>query len=82
MLTTHECGIAVPVGDSARLAAQIRVLRESPVRLESMGVKAREMAVSRYTSEHAVVEWLAFLEAIAPSTILPTQRTLSHVRYM
>lgn len=81
MLTTQGCGVAVPVGDSVRLAAQIRALRGSPARLESMGTKAREIAVSRYTSEHAVVDWLGFLEVVAPSAILPTQRTLSHVRY-
>jgi glycosyltransferase involved in cell wall biosynthesis len=81
MVITLGCGVAVSVGEGARLAAEIRGLRDSPQRLESMGAKAREVAVSRYTSEHAVAEWLAFLEAIAPSTIRSTQRTLSHARY-
>jgi colanic acid biosynthesis glycosyl transferase WcaI len=80
ILTAQDCGVAVAVGDSERLAREIRVLRDSPHRLECMGAKARELAVSRYTSEHAVAEWLAFLEAIAPSAILSTQRTLSHAR--
>lgn len=81
MVTTQGCGVAVAVGDCEKLAAEIRSLRDAPERLQSMGTKAREVAVSRYTSEHAVAEWLVFLEAIAPSAILSTQRTLSHARY-
>jgi glycosyltransferase involved in cell wall biosynthesis len=69
MVTAHGCGVAVAVGDSEKLAAEIRALRDSPARLASMGAKAREVAVSRYTSEHAVAEWLEFLEVIAPSAL-------------
>jgi colanic acid biosynthesis glycosyl transferase WcaI len=81
MVREEHCGIAVAVGDSERLAIELRSLRDDPARLESMGTKARELALARYTSEHAVTDWLAFLEAIAPSTVRCTPRTLSQARY-
>ena len=81
MVTAEDCGIAVPVGDSARLAAELVALRDSPQRLVSMGMKARELALSRYTSEHAVADWLAFVVAIAPSAIFSMPRTLSQATY-
>lgn len=67
MLREENCGITVAVGDSERLAAELRSLRDQPARLASMGAKARQLALTRYTSEHAVADWLAFLDAIAPS---------------
>ena len=81
LVTEWDCGIAVAVGDSARLAAELTALRDSPSRLQAMGVKARQLAVSRYTSEHAVADWLEFLEDIAPSSGRSTPRTLNHARY-
>ncbi|HVW70105.1 MAG TPA: glycosyltransferase family 4 protein, partial [Steroidobacteraceae bacterium] len=70
LVTSEGCGIAVAVGDSARLAAELVALRDSPERLQSMGMRARALAVSRYTTEHAVADWLGFLASIAPSAIL------------
>jgi glycosyltransferase involved in cell wall biosynthesis len=81
MLTSENCGVAVGVGDCARLAAELTALRDSPERLRSMGLKARELALSRYTSAHAVADWLEFLERIAPAAIVRTPRTLSQARY-
>lgn len=81
MVREHDCGIAVAVGDSERLAAELIALRDSPARVQVMGVKARGLALSRYTSEHAVADWLGFLEGIAPSAICRTERALSHARY-
>jgi glycosyltransferase involved in cell wall biosynthesis len=81
LVTERDCGIAVAVGDSARLAAELVALRDSPARLQAMGVKARQLAVSRYTSEHAVADWLEFLEDIAPSSVRSTPRTLNQARY-
>ncbi len=80
MVVAEDCGVAVPVGDCARLAAQLAALRDSPERLASMGIKARQLALSRYTSEHAVGDWVEFLEIVAPSAILRTARTLSQAR--
>ena len=65
MVTAAECGIAVSVGDSARLAAELTLLKDSPQRVATMGLRARELALSRYTSEHAVEDWARFLEVIA-----------------
>ncbi len=81
LVTERDCGIAVAVGDSARLAAELTALRDSPPRLQAMGVKARQLALSRYTSEHALADWLEFLEDIAPSSVRSTPRTLNQARY-
>ena len=81
MLREHDCGVTVAVGDSERLAAELRELCAVPARLESMGKNARELGMARYTSEHAVADWLAFLSVIAPSTVRSTHRTLSRARY-
>lgn len=81
MLRDHECGISVAVGDSERLAAELRELVTAPLRLVSMGRKARELGIARYTSEHAVADWLTFLAAIAPSAVRSTHRTLIQARY-
>ena len=81
LVTERDCGIAVAVGDSARLAAELTALRDSPSRLQAMGVKARQLALSRYTSEHALADWLEFLEGIAPSSVRSTPRTLNQARY-
>jgi len=70
MLTAEECGVAVDVGDSARLAAELLALCESPDRLHAMGNKARAVALLRYTSAHAASAWLAFLQEIAPATVV------------
>jgi len=34
--------------------------------IEAMGRRARDLALSRYTSEHAVSQWLAMLDAVVP----------------
>jgi glycosyltransferase involved in cell wall biosynthesis len=70
MVTSEGCGIAVAVGDCTGLAAELITLRDSPQRVASMGLKARELALSRYTSEHAVASWVGFLEVVAPGSTL------------
>jgi colanic acid biosynthesis glycosyl transferase WcaI len=81
MVSAHDCGIAVAVGDSERLATELRLLRDSPARLESMGLNARRLGLARYASEHAVADWVGFLSAIAPSAVACIQRTVSQARY-
>jgi colanic acid biosynthesis glycosyl transferase WcaI len=81
MLREHDCGVSFAPGDCEGLATELRLLAESRQRVDSMGVNARTLALARYTSEHAVVDWLAFLSAVAPSTVVCTQRTLSQARY-
>jgi colanic acid biosynthesis glycosyl transferase WcaI len=73
-----HCGIVVAVGDTEGLASELRALRDSPARIESMGARARELALARYTKEHAVADWLEFLDVIAPSVVRCIQRTLTH----
>ena len=81
MLRDQDCGAAVAPGDCEGLAAELRLLANSPERVESMGVNARALGLARYTSEHAVADWLAFLSAVAPSTVACSERTLSQARY-
>jgi colanic acid biosynthesis glycosyl transferase WcaI len=81
LVKTEGCGIAVAVGDSAQLAAELMALADSPSRVQAMGVKARELALCRYTSEHAVADWLEFLDVISPSAVRCTSRTLNQARY-
>jgi colanic acid biosynthesis glycosyl transferase WcaI len=77
LVCEQRCGIAVAVGDSEGLAAELRALRDDPARLESMGTRARELALARYTKEHAVANWLALLDVIAPSVVRRMERTLT-----
>jgi colanic acid biosynthesis glycosyl transferase WcaI len=78
LVRERQCGIAVGVGDSDGLAAELCALQADPARLESMGARARELALARYTKEHAVADWLALLDVIAPSVVRRMERTLSH----
>jgi colanic acid biosynthesis glycosyl transferase WcaI len=66
LIRESQCGIAVPVGQSARLASELRALRDDRPRLADMGRRARQLALSSYTSEHAVAHWLNMLRAVAP----------------
>ena len=75
LLRDHDCGIAVRTGDSAQLAAELRSLSDAPARVERMGVRARELALQRYTAEHAVAEWLEVLTDIAPASITRSLQT-------
>jgi glycosyltransferase involved in cell wall biosynthesis len=77
LIRKERCGIVVPVGDSEGLATHVRSLRDDPERLEAMGARARELALARYTKEHAVADWLALLDVIAPSVVRCMQRTLT-----
>jgi colanic acid biosynthesis glycosyl transferase WcaI len=69
LIRENDCGIAVGVGDGKRLAAELRALRDDPVRLASMGKRARDLALSRCRSENAVTDWLAFLNVVAPQVV-------------
>jgi colanic acid biosynthesis glycosyl transferase WcaI len=75
MVRQHNCGIAVAIGDHSGLASGLRALRDDTLRLDTMARNARQLALSRFTSEHALGDWLSFLQVIAPS-VLCTMRTL------
>jgi glycosyltransferase involved in cell wall biosynthesis len=66
LIGRSECGITVAVGQSARLARELRALRDDPQRVIAMGLRARSLALARYTSEHAVAHWLDMLRTVAP----------------
>ncbi len=80
VLREHDCGIAVPVGDSARFAVELRALADAPARVDSMGRRARQLALERYTSERAVADWLELLEEVAPAAVRRTEAALTAAR--
>lgn len=69
LIRQSGCGISVPVGQSGRLATELRTLRDDSQRVAVMGLRARELALARYTSEHAVTRWLDMLGAVAPQVV-------------
>jgi glycosyltransferase involved in cell wall biosynthesis len=69
LVSSNGCGVAVGVGESARLADELRALHEHRERRASMGESARQLALSYFTSEHSVADWLKMLEAIAPAVL-------------
>jgi colanic acid biosynthesis glycosyl transferase WcaI len=81
MIRRHDCGVAVAVGDKKGLASELRALKDDPSRRERMGRNARQLALSRYASEHALANWLEFLGVIAPSVICDMQDTLQHANH-
>jgi colanic acid biosynthesis glycosyl transferase WcaI len=77
LIREQRCGIVVAVGDCEGLATELRALLDDPARRGSMGSRARELALARYTKEHAVADWLALLDVIAPSVVRCMDRTLT-----
>jgi colanic acid biosynthesis glycosyl transferase WcaI len=72
-----NCGIVVPVGESALLAQELRALRDDRERVSAMGLRARQLASSRYTGEKAVTHWLETLDAVAPQIIHSGARSVA-----
>jgi glycosyltransferase involved in cell wall biosynthesis len=62
------------VGDSQGLAQQLRLLRDDCKRLESMGQRARQLALERFSVDQAASAWLQFLESLAPALRVPLSR--------
>ncbi len=74
LVQEQGCGLALQVGQCTQLAAELRALSDDPERVHAMALRARELVLSGYTSEHAVEQWLAMLETIAPQlTAMRTQ---------
>ena len=69
LIRNQRCGIALRVGQSARLAEEIQALRADPPRVTAMGAAARRLAVTRYTSETAASGWLEVLDTVAPGLL-------------
>ena len=69
VLREGECGRSVRTGDSARLAELVRSLCDAPEMCAAMGLKARQLALSCYSSERAAGAWRAMLGEIAPGLV-------------
>jgi colanic acid biosynthesis glycosyl transferase WcaI len=69
LVKEHRCGVAVPAGNSARLASELRALRDDPDGLTAMGKRARDLAVSRYSSARAAADWVRVLASVAPQVV-------------
>ena len=71
LVREHDCGIAVPIGAGEQLANELRALKDAPERITAMGRRARELALSRHTSAHALADWIALLDDAAPQLRRP-----------
>jgi glycosyltransferase involved in cell wall biosynthesis len=75
LLAESGCGIAVPPGDAAGLAAALMSLVENPARREAMGQAARGLAVRRYDRRLLAARFVGLVESIAQE-----QASLAHSR--
>lgn len=57
----HDCGLVVPAGDTAGLAAAIRALRDDAGRRARLGANARAAFERSYDRARAVAAWRALL---------------------
>ena len=73
LIQERDCGVVVAVGDSEGLVRQLQALHRDRFRLESMGIRARQLAVERFSGDQATAEWLKFLQALAPPPRLLTK---------
>ncbi len=64
-LRKARCGLQVDVGDSERLARELRALHADRERLATLGTRAREVALREHGPERAVQAWLEMLAEIA-----------------
>ena len=71
LVRQHECGVAVPIGAGELLADELLALKDAPERIAAMGSRARALALSRHTSAHALADWLALLDEVAPQLRRP-----------
>jgi colanic acid biosynthesis glycosyl transferase WcaI len=61
LIAAHGCGMTVPVGESAALAAAVRALKEHPARVAQMGNAARQLLETRFDAQVAMARWEAVL---------------------
>lgn len=65
MLKAHGCGITVPLGDSAGLAATVLELAANPEMCRTMGEHARAALLASYDVSVGVAAWTALLDGLA-----------------
>lgn len=57
LVARHGCGIAVPWGDGAALAAAVERLAADPDACAQMGARARQAFLAHYDKPHALAAW-------------------------
>jgi glycosyltransferase involved in cell wall biosynthesis len=64
-IATHGCGLVVPAGDAAALAAAIRRMRDAPERLGAMGLRARAAFEREWNEPVALAHWRDVIDTAA-----------------
>jgi glycosyltransferase involved in cell wall biosynthesis len=64
LIAAHDCGLSVPCGDAAALAATIEALSHDKARCEAMGHRARAMLEARFDKPLAITQWVEVLEGL------------------
>jgi colanic acid biosynthesis glycosyl transferase WcaI len=71
----HECGIVIEPGNGQRLAEELMLLSQNPIRVAEMGGRARAMLEACFTRRQALARWQDLLTGLlkgdAPETELP-----------
>src|SRR6185503_14586973 len=66
-IAAHGCGVTVPAGDAAGLAAAIRDLRGAPDKLRAMGERARSAFEREWDKPVALARWRDVIAAVERS---------------
>jgi glycosyltransferase involved in cell wall biosynthesis len=72
LVERYDCGVCVPPGDGAGLAAAIRGLMRDPERTAAMGANARATLESRFSRKRAFALWEAVLARASAGAAAPS----------
>lgn len=64
IISEHDCGVVVPVGNVDKLAEMILDLAADPARCAKMGLRARAMLDEKFSRQRSFELWLALLEKV------------------
>jgi colanic acid biosynthesis glycosyl transferase WcaI len=67
VLREAQCGVSIAVEAGADFAAALRMLRGQPGICASMGRRARDVSVAKYSARTALEKWIGVLEPILAS---------------
>lgn len=76
LLRDGESGFVVPAGDTAAVAARLRLLARDRARLERMGIKARAYAEERFGRTAYVAQMRAAYDRVLSGDITPQRMVL------
>jgi glycosyltransferase involved in cell wall biosynthesis len=65
LIAAYDCGLSVPCGDGAALAAAIERFSHDRARCEAMGYRARAMLEARFDKPLAIAQWVEVLEGLS-----------------